>query len=358
MTSVRANFAFASLISATDPVATLTTFTQLHIAERQPLLNTLVFGESFINDAVAIVFFNAFNHNQEPWDELMLRVVTLLFGSMLLGFFTTAALVLVMRWARLPGHTSPEVLYVFLTPYLVYSLAEALDFSGIIATLFGGIIMRVYGARHLSATGEKRADHLLEIMARLADSGVFIICGTSTALMTSLEGFQYGVLALGLCLAARAAAVLVCTALSNRLKRFNDQSTDDMITWRHEFMIWLSGLRGGLGLVLALEIDETWCGADNKSMILNTTFFLVCSLLLLNGATTEPCLRLLNLVASAEEADHAAAAGQPEGASACDPSDAQRARSVSASKILEQQPTAGPLHVFLTWLLVGRHSKQ
>lgn len=109
MTGFRANFAFASLISATDPVATLTTFAQLQIADRQPLLNTLVFGESMINDAVAIVFFNAFNHAEiEPWDDLLIRLVVLMFGSMLVGALTAAFLVFVLRVAKLPGNTIPE----------------------------------------------------------------------------------------------------------------------------------------------------------------------------------------------------------------------------------------------------------
>jgi sodium/hydrogen exchanger 8 len=45
-------FAFGSLISAVDPVATLAIFNALDI---DPVLYMLVFGESILNDAVAIV---------------------------------------------------------------------------------------------------------------------------------------------------------------------------------------------------------------------------------------------------------------------------------------------------------------
>lgn len=44
-------FAFGSLISAVDPVATLAIFQALDI---DPVLNMLVFGESILNDAVSI----------------------------------------------------------------------------------------------------------------------------------------------------------------------------------------------------------------------------------------------------------------------------------------------------------------
>lgn len=356
MVTLRANFAFASLISATDPVATLTTFAQLNIAKKQPLLNTLVFGESMINDAVAIVFFNAFNYaGHESWEHLLVRMLFLLFGSMFLGAMTAAALTLVLRGAQLPGHTMPEVLFVFLCPYFVYSLAETLDFSGIIATLFAGIVMKLYGARHFTDEGEKHVNKFLEAVARFADSGVFIICGTSVALMTSLEGFRFGFLALGLCLFARAISVLICTGLSNRLKRSLDRSVDDMITWKHEFMIWLSGLRGGLGLVLALEIDENWCGSENKAKIINTTFFLVCALLLFCGGTTQPCLKMLGLAGHSEEGNTAlsASSGSAVGALRTS-SDFQIAASSRGPWRLDESP----LHIFLEWALVGEGKRK
>ena len=46
------SFAFGSLISAVDPVATLAIF---HAIDVDPILYMLVFGESVLNDAVAIV---------------------------------------------------------------------------------------------------------------------------------------------------------------------------------------------------------------------------------------------------------------------------------------------------------------
>ena len=46
------SFAFGSLISAVDPVATLAIFNALQV---DPVLYMLVFGESILNDAVSIV---------------------------------------------------------------------------------------------------------------------------------------------------------------------------------------------------------------------------------------------------------------------------------------------------------------
>ena len=50
--NAKESFAFGSLISAVDPVATLAIFNAL---DMDPVLYMLVFGESILNDAVAIV---------------------------------------------------------------------------------------------------------------------------------------------------------------------------------------------------------------------------------------------------------------------------------------------------------------
>ena len=48
--------AFAALISAVDPVATLATFSALRV---DPQLHNFIFGESVLNDAVSIVLFRS-----------------------------------------------------------------------------------------------------------------------------------------------------------------------------------------------------------------------------------------------------------------------------------------------------------
>jgi len=305
MTSLRTNLCFGALISATDPVATLVTYAELGIAKKQPLLNTLVVGESLINDAVAIVFFNALNAmGKAHWHGVHVGIVTqmalLLFGSMILGVLVSSALIFTMRIARLPGQTTMEILYVSLAPFLIFSLADALELSGIIAVLFAGIMMKTYATQHLTTRGREILDEFLGVNAKLADTGVFILCGTSTALTDSMEGFKFGALAVLLCLVARAVATLVCSVGSNALKSVIDEYPLH-ITCKHGFMIWLGGLRGGVALVLALEIDTDWCDEETKGIIINMVFIVICALLLLCGGTTEFFLVALGMVEPPKE---------------------------------------------------------
>ncbi|VDL81145.1 unnamed protein product [Nippostrongylus brasiliensis] len=61
-------FAFASMISAVDPVATLAIFQAVKV---EGLLYMLVFGESMLNDAVSIVFAaTAIRHSHPPFNNM------------------------------------------------------------------------------------------------------------------------------------------------------------------------------------------------------------------------------------------------------------------------------------------------
>merc|ERR1740139_852029 len=60
--------------------------------------------------------------------------------------------------------------------------------------------------------------------------------------------------------------------------------------------MWLGGLRGGIALVLSLEISSTWCDVRTKTAIISATFMVICTTLLVCGSTTEACLVMLGLV--------------------------------------------------------------
>ncbi|GAB1287234.1 Sodium/hydrogen exchanger 8 [Apodemus speciosus] len=100
------SFAFGSLISAVDPVATIAIFNALHV---DPVLNMLVFGESILNDAVSIVLTKCImailfsgivmshytHHNLSPVTQILmqqtLRTVAFLCETCVLVLFGRAA---------------------------------------------------------------------------------------------------------------------------------------------------------------------------------------------------------------------------------------------------------------------------
>lgn len=295
VSGLRENLAFAALISATDPVATLCTFSKLGLDRSQPLLYTLLFGESVLNDAVAIVLFHAINSN---WDDLSVGssvryVCVLLFGSAAFGIVISSLLVLLLRLARLPGNTVPETLYILASAWLVFAAAESCKLSGIIADLCAGCIFRLYGSKHLERKGFQLTDDVLMATAQLMDAMVFILCGVSTALISSLSGAKFAVFGFLLCLVGRALSTSSCALISNAIKSCMKEPDSHFITLKHQCVMWHAGLRGGIALLLSMDIDTSWC--HDKGTIINATFIIICSTLVLFGGTTEPMLQLLGL---------------------------------------------------------------
>ncbi|CAE8697766.1 unnamed protein product [Polarella glacialis] len=296
-------YAIACVISSTDPVATLSTFGNLNV---DPLLFIMVFGESQINDAVAITIFQSLNSPNSSakmvFDrQMVFEVPALLFGSAGLGFCLAVVFILIFRISRIGHSASQAILFIFVSCYFTYSLAEEVGMSGIITVLFNSILMGVYAPAHLSVESTTLASFLLKQMSSLADMTIFMLCGMSVVFVT-WEGLVLGLWLCLFCLVGRAAAIFPWGMISNVIKHFVGKQLPaerkKNISWKHQFMIWHSGLRGGISLLLAKELGD-WVDASNgkavKERIVDGTFLLVCVYLLVFGGTTGMFLRLIGL---------------------------------------------------------------
>mmetsp|Transcript_144474 Transcript_144474/g.366735 ORF Transcript_144474/g.366735 Transcript_144474/m.366735 type:complete len:593 (+) Transcript_144474:131-1909(+) len=303
ITGWRAALAYASLISSVDPVATLATFNQLNV---DPLLFILVFGESQINDAVAITVFEALNkHGLEEPLQLLATMAGSLFGSIALGVALAVVYVLVLRLCRMGDSPAQAILFVFLSCFFTFSLAETLGMSGIITVVFNSILMGSYVPPHLSADSMALCSFLLKQISSLMDTVIFLFSGIMAVFVATKEvkgGVAFGLAVFAFCLLGRIASVVPLSMLSNVIKTTVAQSLprerDHVITWKHMFMMWHSGLRGGVSLVLVLELGD-WVDSDEhagaKATMVNGTFIVVVLYLLIFGSTAGQCLRWLGL---------------------------------------------------------------
>lgn len=100
--------AFASFLSATDPVATLAVFSGLRV---HPTLNALVYGESVINDAVGIVLYRTFTAflvedvTAEASVFAVLSFAAILVGSVAVGATFAVAATLAFRYINVAGQS-------------------------------------------------------------------------------------------------------------------------------------------------------------------------------------------------------------------------------------------------------------
>lgn len=133
---------FGALISSIDPVATLGILSGVGV-DQSGTLYTLIFGESLLNDGVAIVLFETLQShlgdedaldNPETYREIAKDFVSVLLGSMAVAFATGVASILFFWLLR--GHQGAvtEVATFFGWALIPYYLAESffLDFRALL----------------------------------------------------------------------------------------------------------------------------------------------------------------------------------------------------------------------------------
>ena len=175
---------FGALISAVDPVATLSIMGSPEL-NCDPLLYSLVFGESVLNDAVAIVLFRTFYNYYEEGAELdqskipvaLFEFLFVTIGSILMGVATGLICSYLFRHTRIRDYPKYEISLLFLFAYGAYALAESIELSGIMALFFCGIVLAHYNSYNLSKTSQTTAEEIFAALSTVAESFVFMYMG-------------------------------------------------------------------------------------------------------------------------------------------------------------------------------------
>ncbi|CAB4275561.1 unnamed protein product [Prunus armeniaca] len=302
---------FGALISATDPVTVLSIFQELGTDMN---LYALVFGESVLNDAMAISLYRTMSlvrshaSSGQNFFMVIVRFLETFVGSMsagvgvgftsaLISFFinnscTMFPLKKLLLWNNMvvslsfqssePGMLSFCPLSIFLH-YLLssYMLAEGLGLSGIVSILFTGIVMKHYTYSNLSENSQRFVSSFFHLISSLAETFVFIYMGFDIAMEQhswSHVGFIFfSIIFIGV---ARAANVFSCAYLVNLVRPAHRQ-----IPLKHQRALWYSGLRGAMAFALALQSVHDLPEGHGQTIFTATTAIIVLTVLLIGGST-------------------------------------------------------------------------
>ncbi|OQR96211.1 Monovalent Cation:Proton Antiporter-1 (CPA1) Family [Achlya hypogyna] len=293
---------FGALISATDTVSVLAIFQELRV---DPSLFYLVFGESSLNDAVAIVLFGTFSKfigNVYESSYLPIAVLTfvLIFaGSTLIGILFGALSALLFKHFDFKGCLYHEVrcppalgiypsvqmgVYIMFS-YLPFLAACICDLSGVVAVLFAGITMKHYTSNNLSDDGKKVCGHMFNAISYVAETTIFLNLGLAVFALQVGYHVKFILWSLIACLVGRAMFVFPLSYLINRYR-----PEERRVPQNQQVMIWFSGFRGALCFALALDWPN-----EKRSEIIATTMVVVLTTLFVGGGSTVPMLRWLKI---------------------------------------------------------------
>lgn len=278
------SFAFGSMISAVDPVATLAIF---HALDVDPTLNMLVFGESVLNDAVSIVMTNTVIGVDEKHSQSFFSAVghffSMFIGSAFIGTLFALCSALLLKHINLRRIPSLELAFILIFSYAPYGLAEGLKLSGIMAILFCGIVMSHYTHFNLSPQTQVTVQQIFRTVSFMTETCIFAYLGM--AIFSLRHNFKPSFVAwsIFLCLLGRAVNIFPLSAFANLFREVK-------ISGKMQCVMWFSGLRGAVAFALSTQLQFT---AEQRSVLITSTLIIVLFTILVFGGSTLPLLKLL-----------------------------------------------------------------
>jgi sodium/hydrogen exchanger 8 len=245
---------FGALISAVDPVATLSIMGNPEL-NCEPLLYSLVFGESVLNDAVAIVLFKTFMSFYESNQEfdgytiptIMVDFTVCSLGSVVVGVIIGLVCSYLCKHTKMKLYPEYEISILFLFAYGSYSFAEAVQLSGIMSLFFCGIVLSHYNRYNLSPTSQITAHNIFKSMAVLSEYFVFLYIGMGVFTDKYAQiNFTFFLLCMLFCLIARLFNIFPLSYIAN-------WGRSEVIPLKMQVVMWFAGLRGAIAFALVSQ---------------------------------------------------------------------------------------------------------
>uniref|UniRef100_H2L8P5 Sodium/hydrogen exchanger n=1 Tax=Oryzias latipes TaxID=8090 RepID=H2L8P5_ORYLA len=286
---------FGAIVSATDPVTVLAIFNDLKVDVD---LYALLFGESVLNDAVAIVLSSSIVAYQPAGDNshsfeamAMLKsfgvFLGVFSGSFALGVSTgvMTAFISFHFFTKLRDFPLLETALFFLMSWSTFLLAEACGFTGVVAVLFCGITQAHYTYNNLSPESQERTKQLFELLNFLAENFIFSYMGLT---LFSFQSHVFNPLfiigAFVAVFVGRAANIYPLSLLLNLGRR-------NKIGLNFQHVMMFAGLRGAMTFALSIRDTATYA----RQMMFSTTLLIVFFTVWICGGGTTPMLSFMSI---------------------------------------------------------------
>jgi NhaP-type Na+/H+ or K+/H+ antiporter len=285
-------FLFGALISATDPVAVVSLLKEISSRKR---LETLIEGESLLNDGTAIVFFSLFYGLLTSGGEANLDIVAIsgsFISVVLLGLLTGLAVGAVfLFWiGRLFNQAIIEITLTISAAYIAYFIAEnVLHVSGVVAVVSLGVLVASVGRTRISPGVSVFLHHFWQMMAHIANTLIFILVGIIIASRIRLDNWEWWVTLAGLYIGIQIIRAVTVFTFMPILKQAGISKDKAII------VIW-GGLRGAVSLALALIIaQDNFLPKELGDQILFLTAGIVVLTIPINASSMSLLLRYFGL---------------------------------------------------------------
>lgn len=243
---------FGSIISAVDPVAVIAVFDEIHV---NMTLYICVFGESLLNDGVAVVLYRVFEgfaklENNEPPPEkwgpevgrAFFKFIVVAGGGLVVGLVYGFIGSLMTKYTKHAPIIEPLLIYA--CAYLAYLTAEWIQLSSIIAIVFAGFFMKPFCEANMAPSSISSLHYIQKLLSSIMDITIFIFLGIS-AISDFWVHWNTGFVVWTIVFISiyRVISVYVLTFILNSGRL-------DRISYVDQFVMAYGGLRGGIAFSL------------------------------------------------------------------------------------------------------------
>ncbi|KAJ1965370.1 monovalent cation:H+ antiporter, CPA1 (nhx1) [Dipsacomyces acuminosporus] len=301
------SLSLGTILSATDPVTILAVFEQLRV---DPKLFSIIFGETVLNDAVAIVMFATLGSLRAAGQDFTLAAVPGMLGSfvfvftmsLLVGVVMGIFMSLICKHTRLYEYPSIEASLVLLLAYQSYLFSNAIELSGIVSLLFCAATMRQYAYQSLSIKSKRATRYLFHLLSGLAENFVFIYLGISlfTASDVLFRPVFIVYVMISTCI-SRYSAIFPLSRILNAIFKYRHPSAPSSaqpVTHEEQTMLFWAGLRGAVAVALSSEVS-----GKNGPLLRTTVLCVVVLSVTIFGGTTPQVVQRLGIRTGVEQPD-------------------------------------------------------
>jgi monovalent cation/hydrogen antiporter len=257
-------FVLGAILSATDAVAAISITRGLNISHKT---NTILEGESLINDASALVAYRfavaAVSGTAFVLWKASLQFVLLLGGGFVVGSLMSR-LIFLLKFVK----QSPMIIisFLLLLPFVTYLLAEELHVSGVIAVVTLGLSIAFVSNKVFPDKLKNQSRHIWDIIIFLLNGLIFILIGLQYPYVLKNipqdQVIPYLIYALLITLVTLLIRTLrVYMQRANLQKAFSLKrrrvSEEALLDFRNSLIISWSGMRGIVSLAIAIGLPKT-----------------------------------------------------------------------------------------------------
>lgn len=287
-------FLLGAVLSATDPVAVVALLKTLGASK---VLSSLIESESLLNDGTAIVIFTTLLRAvdegglSQGFGEILFTFSYMSIGGVVFGTMCGA---IALYWlSNVFNDAAVEITVSLSAAYLAFYFAEAdLKVSGVLAVVAFGICFSRYGATKVSPEVQHFLHDFWHMLEYLANTLIFVLTGVIIVLKNTKPTWEdwmnLGITCMGIYV-IRTMIMFMFLPVFQRMKYG--------FSWKDAIICSWGGLRGAVGLALALVIhlDEKIPKSHREAFLFQVAGVVLVTLII-NGSTMGILIQQLGVI--------------------------------------------------------------